>query len=105
RLVVRANGVATGVVGALGGFALGLAAWLAYRPRVEASAHHLIGAFQLPWTVIMAAMALAVVAAYVAAARPARAIARVPIVTALSGRPAAPKQVRRWAAPAGGVLL
>ena len=33
RLVVRANGVVVGVVGALAGAALGLAAWLAYRPR------------------------------------------------------------------------
>ena len=32
-LVVSANGFATGVVGAVAGFALGLAAWLAYRPR------------------------------------------------------------------------
>ena len=40
RLVVSANGFVTGVVGAVAGFALGLAAWLAYRPRAEASAHH-----------------------------------------------------------------
>ncbi|MGH3152451.1 MAG: hypothetical protein ACRDOB_17230, partial [Streptosporangiaceae bacterium] len=40
RLVVRANGVATGIVGAVAGFALGLVAWLAYRPHVQASAHH-----------------------------------------------------------------
>jgi putative ABC transport system permease protein len=105
RLVVRANGAATGVAGAVAGFALGLAAWLAYRPRLEASAHHLIGAFQLPWLVIIVAMVLAVPAAYLAAARPARAIARVAVVTALSGRPAPPKPVRRWAAPAGIALL
>ncbi|MBO0774641.1 MAG: hypothetical protein J2P35_24585, partial [Actinobacteria bacterium] len=105
RLVVRANGVATGVAGALAGFALGLAGWLAYRPQEEASAHHLIGAFHLPWLVIILAMVLAVLAAYVAAARPARAIARVPVVTALSGRPAPPRQARRWAAPAGIALL
>ena len=66
-LVVSANGFATGVVGAVAGFALGLAAWLAYRPRAEASAHHVIGAFQLPWLVIFVSMALAVLAAYLAA--------------------------------------
>src|SRR5262249_5712124 len=104
RLVVRANGVATGVVGAVAGFAVGLAAWLAYRPSVESSAHHVIGVFQLPWLVIVVAMILAVLAAYFAAARPARAIARVPIVTALSGRPAAPRKVRRWSLPAGIVF-
>ena len=104
RLVVRTNGVVVGVVGALAGAALGLAAWLAYRPRVEASAHHLIGAFQLPWVVIGPAMALAVLATYFAAARPARAVTRLSTVAALSGRPAPPKQVHRSVVP-GVVLL
>ncbi len=104
-LVVSANGFATGVVGAVAGFVLGLAAWLAYRPRVEASAHHVIGAFQLPWLVIFVSMALAVLAAYLAAVRPARAIARMPIVAALAGRPPAPRQARRWAGPTGIGLL
>jgi putative ABC transport system permease protein len=101
RLVVRANGVATGVVGAVAGFALGLAAWLVYRPHVQASAHHVIGVLQLPWTVVWVSMALAVLACYAAAARPARAIARVPVVTALSGRPPGPKAVRHLAVPFG----
>jgi len=103
RLVVRVNGVLVGVVGALAGAVLGLAVWLAYRPKLESSAHHLIGPFQLPWIVIGPAMALAVVATYVAASRPARSITRIPIVTALSGRPAPPKQVHRSALP--GVVL
>jgi putative ABC transport system permease protein len=101
RLVVRANGVATGAVGAVAGFVLGLVAWIGYRPHVQASAHHVIGVFQLPWTVVGVAMVLAVVAAYAAAARPARAIARVPVVTALSGRPPAPKAARHLAVPFG----
>ena len=85
RLVVRANGVATGVIGAVAGFALGLLAWLAYRPHVQASAHHVIGVLQLPWTVVWISMALAVLATYAAAARPARAIARVPVVATIFG--------------------
>ena len=101
RLVVRANGVATGAVGAVAGFVLGLVAWLVYRPYVQASAHHVIGVFQLPWTVVWVSMVLAVLATYAAAARPARAIARVPVVTALSGRPPAPKAVRHLAVPFG----
>ncbi len=104
RLVVRVNGVLVGVVGALAGTVLGLAVWLAYRPTAEADAHHLIGAFQLPWIVIGPAIALAVVATYFAAARPARSITRIPVVAALSGRPAPPKQVHRSAVP-GVVLL
>ncbi|MGO9197249.1 MAG: FtsX-like permease family protein [Acidimicrobiales bacterium] len=103
-LVVRANGVAVGVVGAVIGAVVGLAAWLAYRPSLEASAHHVIGVFALPWLVVGLAMALAVVATYFAASRPARAITRVPIVSALSGRPAPPRQIHRTAVP-GIVVL
>jgi putative ABC transport system permease protein len=105
RLVVQANGVVVGVVGAVTGFVLGVIAWLGYRPHVEASAHHLIGMFQLPWTVIGAAMVLAVVATYLAARRPAHAVARVPIVTALAGRPGPPKVVGRLSLPVGIGLL
>jgi putative ABC transport system permease protein len=104
RLVVRTNGVVVGVVGALIGLALGLAAWLAYRPSLESSSHHVIGTFQLPWVVIGPALVLAVLATYFAASRPARAITRMSIVTALSGRPAPPKQVHRSVVP-GIVLL
>ncbi len=99
RLVVRINGVLAGVTGAVVGLVVGLAAWLAYRPVVESDAHHLIRPFQLPWVVIGPAMALAVVATYFAASRPARAITRIPVVTALAGRPAPPKQVHRSAVP------
>jgi putative ABC transport system permease protein len=86
------------------GLVLGLAAWLAYRPIVESDAHHLIGPFQLPWVVIGPAMGLAVLATYFAAGRPARAITRLSIVSALSGRPVPPKQVHRSIVP-GIVLL
>jgi putative ABC transport system permease protein len=104
RLVVLANGAVVGVAGAILGGVLGLAGWLAYRPALEQSAHHRIGMFALPWGVIGLALLLAVVAALFAAWRPARAITKVPIVTALSGRPAPPKRVRRSALP-GLVLL
>ncbi|MBO0887358.1 MAG: hypothetical protein J2O38_08155, partial [Acidimicrobiales bacterium] len=53
----------------------------------------------LSWPVVAAAIVLAVLAAYLAASRPARAITRVPIVQALSGRPAPPRQIRRSALP------
>jgi putative ABC transport system permease protein len=103
RLVVRVNGVLVGLIGALAGTVLGLAIWLAYRPTAEADAHHLIGTFAVPWNVVGPAIALAVVATYFAAARPARSITRIPLVAALSGRPAPPKQVHRSAIP--GVVL
>ena len=88
-----------GVVGAILGLVLGLVVWLAYRPSLEQSAHHDIGVLALSWTVVVAAMVLAVVAALFAASRPARAITKVPIVQALSGRPAPPRQIRRSALP------
>ncbi len=103
-LVVRANGVVVGLVGAVGGFVLSLLAWLVYRPRLEQSSHHLIGVWALPWLVVALSMVLAVVATYFAASRPARAITKVPIVAALSGRPAPPKKLHRSAIP-GIVLL
>ena len=100
-LVVRANGAATGVVGAVAGFVLGFLAWLAYRPQAENSAHHRMGTFQLPWTVIGIAMALAVIATYFAASRPAQAIAKTPILAALAGRSPALKKTRHLAVPVG----
>ena len=98
-LVVRANGVVVGVVGAVLGIVLGFLLWLAYRPHLESSSHHLIGVFAIPWLVVAVAAGLAVIATYLAASRPARSIARVPIVAALSGRPVPPRQIHRSAIP------
>jgi putative ABC transport system permease protein len=105
RLVVRANGAATGIVGAVAGAVLGFLAWLAYRPQAENGAHHVMGVFQLPWAVIGISMALAIIATYFAASRPAKAIARVPVVAALAGRPPAPRKTRHLAVPIGLCFL
>lgn len=102
RLVVIANGVVVGVVGTVIGAALGFLAWLIYRPTLEQSAHHRIAASALPWNVIGPAMGIAVLATVLAAARPAFTVTRVPIVSALSGRPAPPREVHRSAIP--GIL-
>jgi putative ABC transport system permease protein len=99
RLVLEANGVIVGVVGAVVGFGLGLVLWLLYRPHNEQNAHHLIPMFALPWNVIAPAMVLAVVATFFAASYPARAITRVPVVSALAGRPAPPRQIHRSLVP------
>jgi putative ABC transport system permease protein len=95
RLVMTANGAVVGVVGTLAGAALGLLAWVAYRPRLETSAGHQVDLFALPWWLVITAMILAPVMAVIAARYPARAAARVPIVAALSGRPAPPKAKHR----------
>jgi putative ABC transport system permease protein len=105
RLVVRANGAATGIVGAIAGAVLGFLAWLAYRPQAENSAHHVMGVLQLPWMVIGISMALAIIATYFAASRPAKTIAKVPVVAALAGRPPAPKKTRHLAIPVGLCFL
>lgn len=99
RLVVRANGAIVGIAGAIVGTVAGFIAWLAYRPHLEQSAHHVIGTFQLPWTVIGAAIVLATLATYVAASRPARTVAKVPVVQALSGRPPEPQEIHRSMVP------
>ena len=99
RLVLEANGVIVGLVGAVVGFALGLALWLAYRPTNEQKAHHLISTLALPWNVIVPAMVLAVIATFFAAGYPARAITRMPVVSALAGRPAPPRQIHRSLVP------
>jgi len=105
RLVLEANGAIVGVAGAVLGFALGLVLWLAYRPHNEQSAHHVIGKFALPWNVIVPAMVLAVIATFFAAGYPARAITRVPVVSALAGRPAPPRQIHRSLVPGAVALI
>jgi putative ABC transport system permease protein len=99
KLVVRANGVFVGLIGALVGLVVGLAAWLAYRTTLESSAHHVVGVFQLPWMVIIVAVVLSVAAAYFASTRPARAMTRISTVAALAGRPQAPRKLHRSAVP------
>jgi putative ABC transport system permease protein len=103
RLVVLTNGAVVGIFGAVLGAMLGFGLWAAYRPHLEQSSHHLIGLFQLPWTVVVVALALAMITPVLAALRPAWTVTRVPVVTALSGRPAPPKQVTRSAVP--GVVV
>jgi putative ABC transport system permease protein len=105
RLVVRANGTLVGGLGAVGGVLLALVLWLASRPLLENSAHHLIGTFALPWPVVGASVGLALLATYLAALRPARSITAVPIVAALSGRPAPPRRLHRSVLPGIGCLV
>ena len=104
-LVVKANGAVVGVVGAVAGAGVGLLAWLAYRPTFQATAHRSIPLSAVPWPAVAGGMVLAVLAAYFSASRPARAVARVPVVAALSGRPNPPPQVRRSALPGLACLV
>jgi putative ABC transport system permease protein len=101
RLVVVANGAVVGLVAALLGAVAGIGAWVVAVPRMEDAVGHRIDAWGVPWWVIAAATTLVVLAATAAAWWPARAVARMPITRALSGRPPTPQSVHRSAGPAG----
>jgi putative ABC transport system permease protein len=104
RLVMVANGAVIGVISAVLGAVVGFAAWFAYVPSLQNDTGHVVDATNLPWWEIAIAIVLAIGTAIVAARRPARAVARIPVVAALSGRPATPKAVHRSAGP-GLILL
>ena len=103
RLVMIANGLAVGVAGALAGAALGLAAWFAYVPALQQAAGHMVDAANLPWWAFALGVVFAVATSVLASRRPAKTMARVPVVAALSGRPAPPKAVHRSILP--GVIV
>lgn len=103
RLVMVANGVVVGVVSALIGAVIGLAVWIGYAPHLATSAHHRVSWTDLPWWLVAATLVLAILTTTLASRRPARVVSQVPVVTALSGRPAPSKGVHRSAVP--GVVL
>ncbi len=104
RLVVLANGGAVGVTAAVVGGLVGLAAWFALAPTIQTIAHHRVDRYALPWWAICTALLLTFITAVAAAWWPARAVARMSPMTALSGRPPQPQPAHRFAA-FGGVLL
>ena len=103
RLVMIAGGLVVGVVAALAGAVLGLAAWIAYAPTVQRDTGHAVDAANLPWWAFGIGIVLAIATSALASRRPAKTMAAVPVVTALSGRPAPPKAVHRSALP--GVIV
>jgi putative ABC transport system permease protein len=103
RLVMIVNGLAVGVAAALAGAVLGLAAWFAYVPTLQQAAGHVVDAANLPWWAFAIGAVLAIATSVLASRRPAKTIAQVPVVAALSGRPAAPKPVHRSALP--GIIV
>ncbi len=103
RLVMIAGGLAVGVSAAFAGAVLGLAAWFASVPALQQAAGHVVDAANLPWWAFAIGVVLAIATSVLASRRPAKTIARVPVVAALSGRPAPPKPVHRSALP--GVVV
>ncbi len=103
RLVMIVNGLAVGVAAALAGAVLGFAAWFAYVPALQQAAGHVVDAANLPWWAFATGVVVAIATSVLASRRPAKTIAQVPVVAALSGRPAPPKAVHRSALP--GVIV
>ncbi|GAA3221340.1 FtsX-like permease family protein [Actinocorallia longicatena] len=104
RLVVSANGLLVGGLAALLGTVAGVALWLPLAPVMEPRVHHRIDPLALPWPLIAMLAALTVFMAAVAAWWPARAVSRLPVATALSGRPPAPRPAHRPALLSAGLL-
>lgn len=100
RLLMLINGAVVGLVSAVIGAALALAAWLGSVSSLETPAGHRIDRFDVPWWLVAAGMFLAVATATAAAWWPARTTARVAITDALSARPPIAKSTRRPAAAA-----
>ena len=70
-----------------------------YAPHLATDTGHRVSAMHLPWWAIGLAMALAVATSILAARRPAKNMARVPVVAALAGRPGEPSAVHRSILP------
>jgi putative ABC transport system permease protein len=103
RLVMVADGAAAGLVAAVVGVAIGAGVWLMVAGPMEGIVGFRIDPTDVPWWLVGAAMAIAVVAATGAAWWPARTMSRLPTVAALSGRAPRPTATRRSAL--GAVLL
>ena len=98
RLVTLANGMVIGVVAAVIGAIIGFVGWVAAAPLVEDAVAYRVDELDVPLWLVASGMLLAVVAGTAAAWWPARNVARVPAVRALSGRPPEPRPARRAAA-------
>jgi putative ABC transport system permease protein len=105
RLVMVATGVVAGTVAGVLGTILGVAGWVVLAPRMEEAAGYRIDAFDVPWWLVVAGMLLAVITGAGAAWWPARTMARIPPVQALSGRPPRPSPTHRSAALAGAFIV
>ena len=104
RLVMIASGALIGLTAAVAGTVLGVIGWQFVRPAMETAADRHLGRLELPWPIVALTVALVVLVATAAAWWPARGAARVPVMAALSGRPPAPRPVRRPLALAAALV-
>jgi putative ABC transport system permease protein len=99
RFVLIVDGVVAGVLGAIIGAALGLGLWFWYYPHLETATAHRTDPLNLPWAAVVIGLLLAVATSVIAAAWPGRAVSKVPVVAAISGRVSAPHVIRRSLRP------
>src|SRR5262245_53533644 len=104
RLVMLTNGAVVGTIAALIGTMVGLGLWLAFAPILEAAVDHRIDRLSLPWPFLVLAFLLAILGATAAAWWPSRAVARLPVMLALSGRPPKPRPARHAAIAAAALI-
>ncbi len=104
RLVLLWNGAVVGTIAAAIGTIAGLALWVVFAPTLESALDHRIDRLSLPWGLIALAVLLAILGATVAAWWPGRAIARVPVVLALSARAPRPRPARHSALAAAALI-
>jgi putative ABC transport system permease protein len=105
RLVLLTNGAVVGAIGALVGTIAGLALWVAVVPTLEPAVNHRIDQLNLPWTLLVIIVFVAVLGATAAAWWPGRAVARVPVTLALSARPPRPKPAHHSAIVAAVLIV
>src|SRR5512133_11713 len=104
RLVLLTTGALVGTIAALVGTVVGLGLWLAFAPTLESAVDHRVDPCSLPWPYLALAFILAILGATAAAWWPARAVARLPVVLALSGRPPTPRPARHAAIAAATLI-
>jgi putative ABC transport system permease protein len=99
RFVLIADGLIGGVAGAIIGGAVALGGWLWYYPHLETATAHRTDPFNLPWAAVIIGLLLAVATSVIAAVWPGRAVSKIPVVAALSGRIDPPQLVNRSLRP------
>jgi putative ABC transport system permease protein len=104
RLVLLTNGAVVGTVAAVTGTIVGLALWVVFAPTLESAVDHRIDRLSLPWGLIAMAILFTVLGATAAAWWPGRAVARLPVMLALSGRPPKPRPARHSAVAAAALI-
>ena len=99
RFVLLVDGLTGGVLGAVLGAGIGFGAWFWYYPHLETATAHRTDPLNLPWAAVVIGLLLAVVTSVIAAAWPARAVAKIPVVAAITGRVPPPHVITRSLRP------